>query len=647
MMNKFRPSAVPLLVFDPYFSIWSFSDNLYDEPTRHWTGAKNAMVGLVRCGDNVWRFMGKIADREYYYCEPDAILQTDLKVNPTITEYTFQNDELKLIVRFINPLTADDLKLMSRPVGYIEYEAYSKSNEDVEVYFDISAEACVDDYQKCVKLYDGEYGIYCGNCEQKILNKKGDDVRIDWGYLHLLDKDAYFCGAFTGRNEFVLGKCEKKYKAGDVLSVYTDNPAMAVVKKGNSGRIAIGYDDLKSLEYFGRQLDAYYKVDGDTFDDVCADAISNFEKIKKKCLEFDEKLINMAKKISDKYEDIISLSYRQSIAAHKLCFDEKGLVFISKECFSDGCAATVDVTYPSMPLFLKLNPELVIGMLRPIFEFAKTDLWNFEFAPHDVGIYPIIDKQSYGYEKDDPEWILSRQMPVEECANMLICTYAICNALGSKAYAIQNKELLTKWADYLLKFGKIPENQLCTDDFNGHLDKNCNLSIKAIIGLYACGEMFDMPEYKEKAKEYALWWKENAKEDDHYKLAFDADNSWSIKYNMVWDKIFGFGLFDDVYKTETDFYITKLLKYGIPLDSRGTVAKNDWIMWAAAMCDTADKRDKIIESVWNMINETKTRVPIPDHYDAKTGMQECWAEYYTWQGFQNRSVVGGFAVLLL
>ena len=170
-MNKFRPPAVPLLVFDPYFSIWSFSDNLYDEPTRHWTGAKNAMVGLVRCGDNVWRFMGKIADREYYYCEPDAILQTDLKVNPTITEYTFQNDELKLIVRFINPLIADDLKLMSRPVGYIEYEAYSKSNVDVEVYFDISSEACVDDYQKTVRLYEGENGIYCGNCEQKILNK--------------------------------------------------------------------------------------------------------------------------------------------------------------------------------------------------------------------------------------------------------------------------------------------------------------------------------------------------------------------------------------------------------------------------------------------------------------------------------------------
>ncbi len=646
-MNEFRPPAVPLLVFDPYFSIWSFNDKLYDDSTRNWTGAKNAMTGIVRCGNKVWRFMGKIADREYYYCEPDIIEQVNLKVNPTTTEYTFENDELRLVVRFINPLLADDLKLLSRPIGYIEYEAFSKFDEDIEVYFDISAETCVDDYQKQVQLYESEFGIYCGNVEQKLLNKSGDDVRIDWGYLHLLDKEAYFCSAFTGRNEFVLGKCEKKLKAGEVLSVYLDNPAMSVIKKGNSGRIAIGYDDIKSIEYFGKQLDAYYKIDGDTFEDVCRDAIDNFDFIKKKCQAFDTELINISKKISEKYTDIISLSYRQAIAAHKLCFDESGLLFISKECFSDGCAATVDVTYPSMPLFLKLNPELVIGMLRPIFEYAKMDLWNFEFAPHDVGIYPIIDKQAYGYEKEDPEWTISRQMPVEECANMLICTYAICNAIGSKEYACQNKELLTKWADYLLEFGKIPENQLCTDDFNGHLDKSCNLSIKAIIGIYAFGELFDMPKYKEKAKEFAFWWKENANEKDHYKLAFDTDGTWSIKYNMVWDKIFRFGLFDDVCKIETDFYITKLMKYGIPLDSRGTVAKNDWIMWAAAMCETDEKRDKIIESVWNMINETKTRVPITDHYDATTGLQWRWAEYYTWQGFQNRSVVGGFAILML
>lgn len=666
-MRKLRPPAVPLLVFDPYFSVWSFADNLYDEPTRHWTGARNSMVGLVRCGNSVWRFMGKLADREYYYCEPDVINQKNVSVNPTITECTFENEILLLRVRFINPVLADDLSVMSRPLGYIEYEAESKTGEAVEVYFDFSAEITVDNYDDNVKLFVSEYGIYCGNASQNILNKRGDAVRIDWGYLHLLDKDAYFCNGFTGRNNFVLGKPvsvtsealsagvredsgavnAKSLCAGDEVSVRADDPVMAVRKKGNYGRIAIAYDDIKCIEYFGKQLEAYYKINGSSFDQMCKNALDGFDAVKEKCMEFDKKLIDKAKSISDKYAEIISLSYRQAVAAHKLCFDGDGLLFISKECYSDGCAATVDVTYPSMPLFLLFDPELVKGMIRPIFEFADTDMWQFEFSPHDVGIYPIIDKQVYGYEKDDPEWTISRQMPIEECGNMIICSYAICNALGDNSYAEEHKDLLLKWGDYLVKHGKDPGNQLCTDDFNGHLDRNCNLSIKAIIAIYACGELFGIDEYKRIAKEYASWWKENAFEIDHYGLAFGASDTWSIKYNMVWDKVFGFDLFSDIYKIETDFYMSKLQKHGIPLDSRGDVAKNDWIMWAAALCDDPKDRDGIVGSVWNMINETKTRVPITDHYDVKTAMQWRWAEYYTWQGFQNRSVVGGFAILML
>jgi len=666
-MNKLRPPAVPLLVFDPYFSVWSFADHLYDEPTRHWTGARNAMVGLIRCGNKVWRFMGKLADREYYYCEPDVIEQKNVSVTPTTTEYTFENEILLLKVRFINPVLADELSVMARPLGYIEYEAESKTGEPVEVYFDISAEIAVDNYDDRVKLFRSELGIYCGNAVQKVLNKRGDAVRIDWGYLHLLDKDAYFCNGFTGRNHFVLQKpittaedelsadgredtvphSTKTLGVDDEVVVCTDNPVMAVRKKGNYARIAIAYDDIKSIEYFGKQLDAYYKIDGSSFIEMCKQAMDGFDCIKEKCIAFDQKLTEQAKSISDKYAEIISLSYRQAVGAHKLCFDEDGLLFISKECYSDGCAATVDVTYPSMPLFLLLNPELVKAMLKPIFEYANTDLWQFDFAPHDVGIYPIIEKQTYGYEKDDPEWTISRQMPIEECGNMIICAFAICRAVGDNAYAEAHKDLLLKWGRYLVEYGKDPGNQLCTDDFNGHLDRNCNLSIKAIIAIYACGELFGIDEYKQIAKEYASWWKENALEKDHYKMAFGENDTWSIKYNMVWDKIFGFELFSDIYKTEADFYMSKLQKYGIPLDSRGTVAKNDWIMWAAALCDNSSDRDAVVESLWNMINETKTRVPIPDHYDVETGEQWRWAEYYTWQGFQNRSVVGAFAILML
>lgn len=649
-MDDFRVPAVPLILNDPYFSIWSFGDELYCDSPRHWTGARNSMVGMVKYDSKVYRFMGKVSDcSNFYYCEPDVIPQKSVEVKPTGTKYTFENSEFVLEVNFLSPLLADDLLLLSRPVSYIEYKVTPKKGKaESFLYFDIACEACVDDLTQTVKLYRGENGLYCGSTEQKILKKSGDDVKIDWGYLHLLEKGGYFGKALQCRDAFARSRDVEFLTDGEEYKISDTNPVMAVVKKGNRGVIAIAYDDIKSIEYFDKHCDAYYKSNGDTFDDICKKAICEFSEIKEKCNAFDDMLIKKAECVNSEYAKIISLIYRQTIAAHKLCFDDEGMLFISKECFSNGCAATLDITYPSSPLFAALNPELIKGMLRPIFDYVKRDEWKFDFAPHDVGCYPKLNGQFYGLNIETGELAEDMQMPVEECGNALICTYAVCRAQGDFSYAEENRDILEKWGNYLTEYGFDPDEQLCTDDFGGHLNHNCNLSVKAIVGIYACGELLKNDDMKQKAREYAKLWCEKARDGEKCKMAFDADDTWSIKYNMVWDKIFGFDLFpSEVYEAEVKFYESKMTKYGIPLDYRDDTGKLDWIMWAARMSDNEEFREKVIHSVVNMISDTKQRVPLTDYFSVETAEQKVWAFYRAPAGFSNRSVVGGIGILLL
>ena len=56
--SALRAPAYPLITIDPYTSGWSFTDNLYDQPVRHWTGAEFPLVGVVKVDGKAYRFMG-------------------------------------------------------------------------------------------------------------------------------------------------------------------------------------------------------------------------------------------------------------------------------------------------------------------------------------------------------------------------------------------------------------------------------------------------------------------------------------------------------------------------------------------------------------------------------------------------------------
>ena len=778
-----KAPAYPLVVHDPYFSIWSFSDKLNESSTKHWTGKDHSLIGVLSVDGKLYKFLGEPsrelktilpdAELQSYNCQvtetkpagdwtsvdyddskwqtgkgmfgtkdiepqsvwssreiwirrtfdvksgnihelvmkakyddnveiylngekifnagccsankevllPKAIeqklrngknvlamycentggqayidaglydrlppkpigqaMQKKLEITATQTKYEFDCGPVSLGVNFLSPLLMNDLDLYSRPISYITFSAASTDGKthDVKLLFDISPDIAKNKGSQISKTnFHKTHGLVIektGTADQHILKRKGDDVRIDWGYAYVAVQDQpgvrfeQTTGVMpmaplpTDEDNIKLYKLEVDY--GKIKNTPVEK------------RLLLAYDDLYSIQYFGQNLQAWWKKNFASTEEMLKKSLDEFKTIEGRCISFDKQLYQDAVKAGGKtYADLCVLAYRQSLAAHKLVRGPNNeILFPQKENFSNGSIWTVDVTYPSAPLTLIYNPALLKGMVEPLMYYSESGKWTKPFPAHDLGTYPLANGQTY------PE-----DMPVEEAGNMIILTAAICKAENKFDFAKNHWEVLSRWVEFLVNDGFDPANQLCTDDFAGHLARNVNLSMKAIVGIAAYAQMAkglnkrgEAGKYHNIATDYATRWMQMADDGDHYALTFDKKGTWSQKYNLVWDKLLGLNLFPQtVYDKEIKYYLTKQNDFGLPLDSRRTYTKNDWILWTATMASDPNDFEALIKPVYKFATETPTRVPLSDWHETTNGKQV---------GFQARSVVGGYFIKML
>ena len=788
-----KAPAYPLITHDPYFSIWSTTDELTASPTKHWTGADHSLIGMIKVDGETYRFMGNVGQvyktilpagdevnyeaaytenqpadgwmntsfedsqwkkgmapfgdnesivktkwlskniwmrrkfavsdlnlnnlflklshdddvevylngelvykkvgwtNKYIYLpiadavkskltkdgnilaihvinnvggamldagiseEPKAVtgntvqtaIQNSVKLNATQTVYDFTCGKVNLSLTFTSPLLINNLALLARPVSYISAKIKSTdgATHDVQLYFGASTDiaANIPTQSMTIQLYaaGGLSILKAGTVEQPVLQKKGDDLRIDWGYVYI----AVPSGSGVKQSVTEDGDVSKlfmpataKLTGGKHLLL---NTVVSLGKIGTAIKeqlILIGYDDLYSIQYFKTNLRPYWNLDGKgKFEQQLSQAAADYKATIQKC-EVVNKMIHddAVKAGGEDYAKLCELAYRQSIAAHKLVKSSKGeLLLLSKENFSNGSINTVDVTYPSAPLFLAYNPQLFEGMLNGIFYYSESGKWTKPFPAHDLGTYPLANGQTYGED-----------MPVEECGNMMALTAAICKTEGNISFAKKHWKTMAVWADYLSKEGLDPALQLCTDDFAGHLARNANLSMKAIVALGGyvqmaekAGDQQTAAKYRSITNKMVTKWMAMAADGDHYSLTFNDKGTWSQKYNLVWDKVLKLNYFPkEVYEKEVKYYLTKQNDFGLPLDSRKTYTKSDWVIWTSVLAGNDKDFHALVDPMYKYATKTTSRVPISDWHETTDGKMV---------GFQARSVVGGYFMKVL
>ena len=452
---RLRAPAVPLVVHDPFASVWSAADNLTDVLPSFWAGQTIGAVGMIRVDNQTFRWCG--ADTFSSGTPVPAAQQLDLAlVTPLQTKYTFSAGGVQLLVTFTTPAAGNAWsKWVQNPISYLTLTVASidGGSHDVQLYFEHTSELTVNDVtQNVMWSRNTPYTVpsaevmRVGSASQAILQAAGDDMRISWGYQYLVIPSNYSTDAVSVSTSMTSWKSASLAFVSGGANLPADDPSIAraasddwivlaaawdmgtVDVDGKSTYAVMAYEQLMSIEYFGAQLAPAWMQGGTrSMTNLLTDAIGSYTLNMANAAIFDDNEMaayTAAANGDERYAQIAALAYRQVVGSMifvspppkiPACSPETPLpgnmpwVFMEEQS-SDGDVSTVDVLFPASPFLLYYSPETLWAALVPIMDYAtnctRQPQWNYNltWAPHDLGTWPIARRGPMEQE----------QMPLEE-----------------------------------------------------------------------------------------------------------------------------------------------------------------------------------------------------------------------------------------
>ena len=445
-----RPPSVPLVAHDPYFSIWSNSNKLYSDATRHWTGRENRLNSMVRVDGQTFRLMGTQPE------ESASLLQTGVLVLPTRTIYTFANEQVQVQMVFLTPAIPSDLEVLARPVTYVSYLVRSLDGKthDVQFYADAGADITVNDANaqqvNWERASQGEMtALRLGSVDQSVLARRGDDLRIDWGYLYVAASNQKGLQSVLSSRENAQSSWGRsgKLPTSDVPSeprIANNAPVAALAfdvgavgSKPVARTMMLAYDDQYSINWMGRRLRPYWRRNGMDAMGLLNVAAKDYENLNRRAMAFDDELMADLRNVGgEKYARLVALAHRQALAAQKIVADDNGApLSFSKENNSNGSIGTVDLMYPASPQMMLLSPTLLKATMEPILLYSSGPRWPFSLRAARYGRVSAGDGNVVRRRGKYPrQWRCEQQNAGRRNRAICCCCWAPC----PKSKAIPN-----------------------------------------------------------------------------------------------------------------------------------------------------------------------------------------------------------------
>jgi hypothetical protein len=680
--DPIRPPAAPLAVRGPYLSTWLPATVLPGTWQQFWTGHTTAMGGIARIDGISYMFMG---DPSIVLQVPNgdsgtpstvqgferALDQVLLEVTPTRSRFHLQGGGVGLVVEFLSPVEAGDLRRQSIPMSYVLMTASSLDGaaHDVQIYADISGEWVSGDDSQVITWAPVQVP-YAGGTLQvwtvQLQNQQPlteQDQQAAWGSMvwaaqnprgspaltFQSGQDVVVRAQFVNNGKLTNGN-DPNYRAiSDNWPVFGFCADLGQVTRSPvTVPVSIGQVRTPAVSYLGANLQPWWSSEFSSWQGMLAFFHDDLAAAQRRADGVDGSITGDAEGAGGKpYAGLCDLSLRQAYGGTELVVSPDGGAWaFLKEISSDGNVSTVDVLYPASPAWIYADPGYLGLLIEPLLAYAETGGWPQKFAEHDLGsAYPVASGHNNGQEED---------MPVEESGNMLIMAAAYLRqvpATTGRAFATAHYQILKQWADYLVANLPDPGYQNQTDDFAGSIAHSVNLAIKGIIAVAAMGQIAtlagnaaDAASYRAQAAQFMPYWLANAQDPSgrHLDLTYNGNDggngTWGTTYNAYADRLLGTGLIPaSILAEQAAWYQGVSNQFGVPLQVPHSYAKSDWEMLTAAWLSDYPIKQELIDREYAYAHTTPSRVPFSDLYDTISGDQV---------GFQARPVQGGIFALL-